>query len=50
VSPESPSEASIAVELAGGRILRLPESIAAERLAELVHALEGRGAASGAAR
>ncbi len=31
---------SIEIELAGGRVLRLPESIAAERLAELVEALE----------
>jgi transposase-like protein len=40
---ESPSEASIAIELAGGRVLRLSESISANRLAELVHALEARG-------
>jgi hypothetical protein len=31
---------AIVIELAGGRALRLSESIAAERLAELVHALE----------
>jgi len=36
---------SIAIELAGGRVLRLPESISAARLAELVHALESRGEA-----
>lgn len=34
---------SIAIELAEGRVLRLPESITAARLAELVHALESRG-------
>jgi hypothetical protein len=28
------------IELRGGRVLRLPESIAASRVAELVHALE----------
>jgi hypothetical protein len=37
--------ASIVIELAGGRVLRLPESISAGRLAELVHALESRGPA-----
>ena len=42
VWPESPSEASLAVELAGGRILRLPGSMPVERLAELVQALEAR--------
>ena len=34
---------AIAIELAGGRVLRLPESIAADRLAEFVNALEARG-------
>lgn len=33
---------AITLELAGGRTLRLPETIAAERLAELVFALEAR--------
>lgn len=33
---------SIVIELSGGRALRLPEAIAAERLAELVQALEAR--------
>lgn len=33
-------EVSIEMELAGGRIVRLPESISAQRLAELVQALE----------
>jgi len=36
---------SIALELGGGRVLRLPESITATRLAELVHAIESRGPA-----
>lgn len=31
---------SITIELAGGRLLRLPESISPQRLAELVQALE----------
>lgn len=44
VTDRSVREASIEMELAGGRILRLPESISAERLAELVHALESRAA------
>jgi transposase-like protein len=43
VTPELPSEGSIAVELAGGRVLRLPESICVERLAQLVQALEAGG-------
>lgn len=36
-------EASIVLELAGGRVLRLPASISIERLAGLVQALEARG-------
>jgi hypothetical protein len=36
------SVASISIELAGGRLLRLPESISVERITELVHALEAR--------
>ena len=44
VIEHTPREASIEIELAGGRRLRLPSSIAAARLAELVHALEGRAA------
>jgi hypothetical protein len=35
-------EVSIEIELADGRLLRLPSSIAPARLAELVQALEGR--------
>ena len=35
--------ASIAIQLAGGLVLRLPESTSATWLAELVHALESRG-------
>jgi transposase-like protein len=38
----APRKASIEIELAGGRLLRLPVSIAPAQLAELVHALEGR--------
>jgi hypothetical protein len=33
---------STSIELAGGRVLRLPESITTERLVELVEALESR--------
>jgi hypothetical protein len=33
-------EASFTIELAGGRVLRLPEAVPAERLAEIVRALE----------
>jgi hypothetical protein len=36
-------EASITIALAGGRVLRLPESISAGRLAEVVQALEAGG-------
>lgn len=35
-------EDGIMLELAGGRVLRLPESTSVERLAELVYALEVR--------
>lgn len=41
LSAAQPSIA-ITLELAGGRTLRLPETIAVERLAELVFALEAR--------
>jgi hypothetical protein len=37
-------ETSITLELAGGRLLRLPEMIPAERLAEIIAALEVRTA------
>lgn len=37
-------ETGIVIELAGGRVLRLPDSISAARLAELVVALESRDA------
>ncbi len=43
VEGDSRRDAAITLALAGGRVLRLPESIAADRLAELVHALEARG-------
>jgi len=36
-------ETSITLELAGGRLLRLPEMIPAQRLAEIVAALEATG-------
>lgn len=40
---DSPArQGAITIELAGGRLLRLPESIAAGRLAEVVQALEAR--------
>jgi transposase-like protein len=40
VTGESRRDAGLVIELVGGRVLRLPESIAAQRLAELVAALE----------
>lgn len=40
------STSGIAIELRGGRVLRLAESMPAERLAELVRALEASEAAS----
>ena len=40
IEPSS-RETAIEIELAGGRKLRLPSAIAAQRLAEVVHALEG---------
>jgi len=43
VTEQSSPAASIAVELASGCVLRLPASIGADRLAELVGALERRG-------
>jgi hypothetical protein len=36
-----PGGACAWIELRGGRVLRLPSSMAAARVAELVHALEG---------
>jgi len=36
-----PGDACASIELRGGRVLRLPGSMPAPRLAELVHALEG---------
>lgn len=35
---------AMVIELRGGRALKLPESMAAARLAELIHALEAAGA------
>ena len=40
VTNTSPGDTSIILELASGSVLKLPESISAVRLAELVHALE----------
>ena len=40
VSDRGPRDTLLALEFSGGRVLRLPESIPVERLAELVHALE----------
>ena len=42
VIEQASRETPIEIELAGGRKLRLPPAIAAQRLAEVVHALEGR--------
>jgi hypothetical protein len=42
VSNEAPSTASISIELAGGRVLKLPESMSTERLVDLIDALEAR--------
>jgi hypothetical protein len=36
-----PGDACASIELRGGRVLRLPVSMPAARLAEVVHALEG---------
>jgi hypothetical protein len=43
IDEEQGRDGSIMIELAGGRVLRLSESIATERLVELVHSLEARG-------
>lgn len=42
VIEQASRETAIEIELAGGRKLRLPPAISAQRLAEVVHALEGR--------
>lgn len=42
IMSEPRRETAFTIELAGGRALRLPESINAERLAELVQALEAQ--------
>lgn len=44
ISGESRCDAAIVIELAGGRTLKLPEAMDAARVAEIVHALETRGA------
>lgn len=44
LSSEPRRETAITIELAGGRVLCWPESLGAERLAELVQALEARAA------
>ena len=43
VTDRSTRDTSLALELSGGRVLRLPQSIPIERLAELIVALESRG-------
>ena len=50
VAERSPRETSIVIELAGGRLLRLPESIPAQRLAEVVQAIENHALATGGSR
>ena len=42
VEPRAIVEESFQVDLRGGRVLRLPASIPAARLAEVLHALEGQ--------
>ena len=42
VTSTSSAETSITLELPSGHTLKLPESVSAVRLAELVHALEAR--------
>jgi transposase len=42
LSGPAAGESWLVIELAGGRALRVPESIPAQRLSELVAALEGR--------
>jgi transposase-like protein len=41
VGPSEDENACASIQLRGGRVLRLPMSIPAGRMAELVHALEG---------
>jgi len=43
VEGDSHLDAAITLELAGGRVLRLPAATPTERLVELVQALEARG-------
>jgi hypothetical protein len=50
VTDPAPCEATITIELAGGRVLRLPTSLPAHRVAELVLALEAQSAAARSAR
>jgi len=44
MTDEPPRDTSISIELAGRHVLRFPESISVTRIAELVRALESRGA------
>ena len=44
VRDDGEAGASMSIELAGGRLLRFPDSISAERLANIILALETRGA------
>jgi transposase-like protein len=43
VTDRTSRDPSIELELAGGRLLRFPQSISTERLVALIHALEARG-------
>jgi hypothetical protein len=42
IEPRAIVEESFRVDLRGGRVLRLPASMSAARLAEVLHALEGQ--------
>jgi len=42
VEPRAIVEESFKIDLRGGRVLRLPASMPAARLAEVLHALEGQ--------
>jgi hypothetical protein len=44
IRSEPRRETAITIELAGGRVLRWPESLGTERLAQLVRALETQAA------
>ena len=42
VTNEPQRESGVAIELSGGRVLRLPEAMSVCRIAELVHAIDAR--------